>query len=194
MSWRFGLFAVLVLPLLVIACTKHNPAACCTTEADCIAKDLPAGTGCEDGYQCVMNTCTPQTSCQASSDCAAPTPLCSTDDGVCVECLSDAECETGVCDAGTHACRPCVENNECASGFCLVSAGECRPGLLTPKYLPTVCDTSATASWTLDADSSIDTTDDAQCMGGIVPQPGGPDICVVHYQSVTIPAVERSLS
>jgi Cys-rich repeat protein len=118
----------------------------------------------------------------------SPTPDCLTSDGICVECLADAECAGNhVCDAATHACRACTDNSECESGFCLVEAGECRSGVLTPKYLPTICDTTATSPLTLAADMSVNTTDDAQCTGGVVAQTGTIDICVVHYQTVTIP-------
>jgi hypothetical protein len=56
--------------------------------------------------------------CTGSQDCAAPTPTCDLDRGVCVECLTTAECATGqVCVAS--ACGSCTEDTQCDSQVCL---------------------------------------------------------------------------
>lgn len=58
---------------------------------------------------------------------------------------------------------------------------------VSPQYLPDVCDTIATESArdvaTLE---TIDTNQSAACNGGVVPQPGGPDLCVLRYGTFSV--------
>ncbi len=56
--------------------------------------------------------------CSQASQCAAPTPLCDTLAGTCVECLADPDCPSARphCDQG--ACRACADDTECASAVC----------------------------------------------------------------------------
>lgn len=94
---------MLLVVLLVGGCTKRNPGACCTTDADCEAKGLPAGTDCASGETCVNNGCVPLTTCQADSDCTSPTPLCDLDQGVCIAaCASSDDCAEQACDEATQ--------------------------------------------------------------------------------------------
>lgn len=180
------LVAVLSVDALVAACTKPNPAVCCTTAADCEAKGLPLGKTCELGLVCVNNACTAPTTCQAMSDCEAPTPLCDVAGGTCVECLAEDDCAPQICDTTAHACRPCTSNDECTTGYCDTNIGECKAGILTPLYLPTVCDAPGTTSLDLGGAQSVSTTDDATCSGGVVVQSGGPDICVIRHTTLTV--------
>ena len=69
---------VLGISLLFVAtgCTKQNPNTCCTTQQDCDEHGIPLDTNCADGLTCMNNLCV-DASCQADSDCAAPTGRCS---------------------------------------------------------------------------------------------------------------------
>ena len=58
---------------------------------------------------------------------------------------------------------------------------------LIPLWLPDACDEPATAiSFETAGASSFNTDVDLSCTGGIVPQPGGPGICVVRAKSIRI--------
>src|SRR5690606_19576190 len=61
--------------------------------------------------------------CTSSTECAAPTPVCDTTTGTCVQCLAPddtAACTgtTPVCD-DNHTCRACEAHSECPSQACL---------------------------------------------------------------------------
>ncbi len=100
------------------------------------------------------------------------------------------ECEPGAvrCGAGTlERCNAAGEfvSEACAAGC--IESPEAHCAYLEPQYLPDVCDEPATAVH-LDL-GSVNTDDDSLCNGGIVPQTDGPaDICVVRYQTITVPA------
>jgi hypothetical protein len=136
---------------LVVGCTKHNPASCCSTPAQCQMFGLGGITGCNSGQVCdLTGTCVaPQ--CTTSAQCMAPDPVCidqvcvpsctvdndcmgiaghpyCASDGTCVACLKDSECTTAdapVCDMTKRACRGCNQDAECASGVCLEADGTC---------------------------------------------------------------------
>lgn len=180
---RVALLAV----LLAVGCTKRNPAVCCTTAEDCAAKGLPEGTNCADGLRCVQNECEAPQSCQAASDCEPPTPMCAPD-GVCGECVDSSTCGDGVCDDVMHACRDCTSDDECATGFCSPATNRCAPGTITPRYLPTICETPATAPMEIAADTEWSTAD--QC-DMIVTQAQGPAICVIRYTAFRVAPAAR---
>lgn len=164
---------------LVGGCTKRNPAVCCTSATDCAAQGLPEGTSCADGLTCVRNQCEAPVGCEADSDCADPTPLCSTD-GICVECIDSSTCGDRVCDTAIHTCRECTSDDECSTGFCSPATNTCAPGTLTPRYLPTICDTPATTELHITSDNQS-----VEC-SEIVPQSAGPSICVVRHTRITV--------
>src|SRR5512140_2605247 len=60
---------------------------------------------------------------------------------------------------------------------------------ISPVWLPDACDVPATLdSFLSDTVVTFDTALDVGCSGGIVPQSGGPDICVVRAGSITVSA------
>ena len=60
---------------------------------------------------------------------------------------------------------------------------------IIPKYVPDVCDAAATQpDLTIASDTAIDTGDATNCNGGLVAQATGPDICVMHYSTITVTA------
>lgn len=176
--------AGMLVVLLLSACTKHNPEACCTTTADCAAKGLPDGTGCEDGYTCTNNTCVPPVSCQAPSDCPEELPLCNMETSMCATCLTDTDCAAGICDTGAGSCRSCTDDSECASGYCDLPSGNCGLNVTAWKYVPDACDTPGTDDWMVDSTSaSFDTSTDGNCHE-IRAQIDGPELCILHYRNV----------
>lgn len=158
---------LLLLGLLVIACTKPNPNRCCTDEADCAAAELPVGSTCATGLVCRGNQCIAEP-CSASNECEASAPYCvaefcaesctddaqcpgfgqSTDkpfciDGQCVECRDSAsgDCPAAapVCDAS--ACRVCQAHSECPLGVCAAD-GTCVDAADVALVDPAGSDTS----------------------------------------------------
>jgi len=65
--------------------------------------------------------------CTANDQCAAPTPVCDTAGGTCVECVQSDQCpaERPTCDVATHTCGECVVDADCASDVCDTAAGTC---------------------------------------------------------------------
>lgn len=184
-----GRWLILVVLALGSACTKRNPAACCTTDADCEAKGLPAGSECEAGYTCIRNTCIAPTSCEASSDCEdEDLPLCNVDTKTCVTCLVDTDCAGGFCDPGDNLCRACAADTDCASGYCDLVTGNCGQNILAWRYLPDACDAPAETALTTPAPAltTINTTNASECTR-VVAQANGPEICVLHYTSISVP-------
>ena len=135
---------LLALTGTVASCgTKVNPDLCCTDELDCSAKGIPVNQMCTGGLICRGEQCIAET-CTDASQCEAGNPFCGSS-GLCVAaCDSDAECPgfdgdtsksfcemggcvtcrtnpdcgaaTPVCDGGT--CRLCEIDSECLSGAC----------------------------------------------------------------------------
>lgn len=140
-----------VVALLLAACTKANPNACCTTAEQCRAVDLPKPVSCSAGHVCDPNGACVTPQCSTSADCPASdapicvgqlcvakctvdadcnglaaTPYCATD-GTCVACKDDSMCtaDKPVCDSMAHSCRGCGSDTECQSGVCLEQQGAC---------------------------------------------------------------------
>ncbi len=137
--------ALIVSCFVLTACTKQNPQACCTDEADCATVGLPVGTTCDQDHLCRGNRCVEQL-CGSAAECDVTAPYCvMTDEGRCSEaCTADAqcpgfgqtaerfcidgscaECRVGMNDCPTDrplcsngACVACVAHSDCASGVC----------------------------------------------------------------------------
>jgi hypothetical protein len=171
----------LVAALIVFsfACSKQNPEACCTTQEDCDAIGLPLGTDCADGLTCIFNRCILAT-CDNGAACPTEVPQCSPT-GQCVECLDNTQCDGQVCDPG-GTCVACTLDDECGDGFCV--EGTCR-STIVPAFLPEVCDSTVETDLVLT--TSFDTTTDATMCSDIIAQAGGPEICVIHVRSISIP-------
>jgi len=64
--------------------------------------------------------------CTSNDQCAAPTPVCDTAGGTCVECLQADQCPAGeTCDTSSHTCRACSVDADCASDVCDTEVGTC---------------------------------------------------------------------
>ena len=101
--------------VLAVACTKHNPEACCSTPDQCTSFGLSGVTPCEGNQVCdTTGTCVaPQ--CTTSTDCTDPSmPSC--ENGFCVAmCGSDADCSTSAPFCENHVCvAACGSDADCA--------------------------------------------------------------------------------
>lgn len=142
--------------LAATACTKHNPASCCTSPLQCAAVGLNEMHECQGIEVCDSDgTCVPP-ECVTSADCKdSAMPLCSnqvcvstcTDDnqcsaatphcgpaGACVECTESAQCPSGtpVCDQDTNTC---VQAPPACVPELLVVEGNAGFGLLSGQLL-----------------------------------------------------------
>ena len=82
MQWVQALFVLTLISVAgASACTRHNPAACCTSVEDCNQVGLNQIGGCAADQVCNQGTCTAP-ECVASSDCSMSGDICS--DGLCV--------------------------------------------------------------------------------------------------------------
>lgn len=150
--------------LVTLACTRPNPDACCTSEAQCQSFGISGGIrDCSGGNVCDMNGACVAPQCTTSADCTDPTaPICqdqfcvakcatSTDcdgvagrpicepDGTCGECTTATDCtgsDSPVCDGSSHDCRACAADTECPSGVCIEATGAC-PGSDSVIFLST---------------------------------------------------------
>jgi hypothetical protein len=96
---------------VLAACTKDNPHHC---QGDRCAVDAAV-----DG----------PTACSTSAQCMAPTAVCDTSAGTCVQCIAGAEEDactgtTPVC-GDNHACRGCTAHAECPSSQACLPDGSC---------------------------------------------------------------------
>lgn len=145
--------------VLVVGCTKTNPAAFCA-DGTCIDPNFPycdtdGAVGGEAGT-CIAVTCTPGKIKQCNN--AAALTCNAAGNG-----YEDVACGLGCADAPTAHCK-----------------------YLQPKYLPNVCDApAAKPSVTLSSTGSLDPNLDTNC-DEVVTQAGGTNICVVRAGTITI--------
>ena len=149
MRWAFvGLIA-----LASSACTKPNPALCCTSQADCDSVGVKASEKlCSDGLACVAHTCVlapdgGNSQCVSNTDCSSPTPYCGPG-RTCVECVSSDQCPATapVCDDTSHTCTTCTMDSQCASQVCDLDAGTCVADASILYASPTGADTTTCTS------------------------------------------------
>lgn len=144
--WLFWLGCVVAA---ASGCTKPNPNACCTNEAECLALGADELRPCGGGEVCSGNLCVP-VQCETAEQCSGATPYCIDQlcvgscqveadcqgipgapicaaDKVCVGCRDHADCSgtTPICDAEDRKCRGCEVDGDCASGICLEADGVC---------------------------------------------------------------------
>ena len=114
--------------LVVVGCTKPNPAVCCLDPDDCasIGVSDPERT-CAEGLACVNNACVVP-SC-STDGCSAQAPVCDITLDVCTACTGSEDCdqfEAKVCDTETGACVGCVEASDCDASTPVCDAQACR--------------------------------------------------------------------
>src|SRR5688500_84224 len=64
-----------VIALAASACTKRNPAVCCSTAPECEEIGFDDITPCDGLKVCIEGSCESPT-CTTSAECAAPAPYC----------------------------------------------------------------------------------------------------------------------
>ncbi len=73
--------------------------------------------------------------CTSNSTCSAPTGVCNTTTGTCVQCGSSSDCSASapVCNTSAGTCGPCTSNSQCTNASDPVcSNGTCGPASSTP--------------------------------------------------------------
>jgi hypothetical protein len=137
---------VLIAACLPFACTKTNPALCCTDAANCESLGISSDNMCSDGLVCVANTCVAE-SCGTFADCNAALPFCSNslceamcDDnsqcpgfggsaedticssGACVQCAMSSDCSGATPVCNNNSCVQCVANTDCSQAAPICSS------------------------------------------------------------------------
>ena len=186
--------------LLTGACTKANPAASCA-DGTCSDPAFPfcdrdGSVGGEPGT-CVAITC----QAGANGGCQGSAALVCNADGT---SFDPVPCANG-CDpnAGCNACTPgevrCAgaKLQTCGSDAVFADTETCQLACttapqphcayLSPKYVPDACDVPASGTaLAVVASATIDSSLDNNCTGGVVPQTEGPEICVMHYDRISV--------
>lgn len=153
-----------LLFVCALSCTKTNPDATCP---DGTCSD-PAHPYCDfDGAisgtagVCISVSCTP---------------------GAVKECSGSDQALTCTANGSDY------ELDDCTLGCAIGPSPHCM--LLQPKYVPNICATPATdaqlAFGSGSGSSFFDPNVDANCNGGILPQAGTGELCVVHYGTISI--------
>jgi hypothetical protein len=150
-----------------IACTKDNPAFCCSTIESCATAGTSALVTCnsagsrpvcdDDGDFGPKHTCIPDPTapaCEGNDDCTMPQrPVCDTDDtGTCVGCDSASDCSgrfgtRNMCNQSTGACVECTSPSHCTAATAPVCGGDgvCRGCEANDECMSGVCDTDTGA-------------------------------------------------
>ncbi|HSS01235.1 MAG TPA: hypothetical protein VLM79_29455, partial [Kofleriaceae bacterium] len=116
------------------------------------------------------------------------------------------DCGLPGCNSDAKRCNQCIPDADTCNGVVLDRCGpdglpfshetcllECKTSprahcaRVEPQYLPNVCDVSASLpDLVVDDSRMFDTTINDNCMGGVITQISGPEICVVHGGSIRI--------
>jgi hypothetical protein len=144
----------------------------------------------------------------ALAGCSSPNPSATCDDGTCSDprfpyCDGTGAVggEPGSCIAVTctpeqiHSCEQdealtCTATGDgyklvpCSLGCAESPSPHCK--YLQPRYLPDACDQPATDSLAVTSTGSIDPNLDPICTGGIFDQVAAPDVCMIHYKTISI--------
>ncbi len=156
--------------VLAVACTKHNPEACCSTADQCSGFGLSGITPCEGNQVCNTDGACVAPLCSTNADCTDPSmPTC--ENGFCVAmCGSDADCPTAMPFCESHVCvAGCGSDADCggntpycaASGACVA----CVSDAMCKTESAPVCDGSANTCRGCVADS--------ECASGICLESNG---------------------
>jgi hypothetical protein len=196
-SWRVGF----VLVVLLVSCTKPNPAATCLNGA-CADPAYPFfdldGAVAGEPNKCIAVTCTPGAfaTCRGTDAIVCNSAGDNYNDTMCAGGCSPANGGCNQCVPGTDRCNANAVEHCGTDGkwmtkdACQIACVETpipRCPYLQPRYLPDVCDVPATSgNLTITNSGRFDVEFDANCTGGVVMQPGGPSICVVRYGAITV--------
>jgi hypothetical protein len=101
--------------------------------------------------------------CTSNTGCSAPTPVCITSSGTCVQCAANTDCSgaTPICDTTAHTCRACTADADCsaptpvcATGTSDPNAGKCVQCTTNSQCTTTapICKSDACGGCTSNAD------------------------------------------
>ena len=156
-----GALAGSPMTCIAVACTPGSVAGCRLDQAI-----LCNNAGDDFDLSHCDHGCDPASGCLVKS-CVPNTVSCG--DRVVEQCDANGVLHTTACDMACIA----APMPHCAH--------------VSPQYLPDVCDTlAAEASRDITTTETIDTNQAAVCNGGVVPQAGGPDLCVLRYGTFTV--------
>jgi hypothetical protein len=183
---------------VLVGCSHTHPPSCtvtCSTNADC-----------SDGQTCSsLGRCTGTGTCSCTPSellgCAdATTAIACNSSG---DGIASTACGSAGCNASAMRCNQCAPNapvceadgrtlDMCdATGIpqaietCALGCVTAHCASIVPPYLPDVCDASAITATTTFSGGTIDPGLDMTC-AAIVPQAGGPDVCVIRSGTISI--------
>jgi hypothetical protein len=200
----FMLKTTLLLACLFGCTTRPNPASC-VDDGFCDDPSLPfcdrdGSVAGGNPNTCIAINCEPG----AFEQCRGDEALVCNATGNNLNVLG---CTLG-CNEASAACNECVPNGaQCVGGTLQLCGSDGRPqsmetcragcvdsttphcGYLEPKYLPDICDQLATLPELLiSGNSTLDTSLDASCSGGVMNQVDGPQICVIRHSAIRVEA------
>ncbi len=154
-----------VLVSCLTACTEANPASCLDGHCSDPARPFCDVDGALSGtpHSCVKVSCTTG-DVLGCRDAQALTCNSAGDNYDLVECAHG-------CGGSPAACLPC---------------SDCERHIV-PRFVPNACDTPSDGQeLRVQTSTTLNTSMDSQCTGGIVSQLNGPEICVVNSITITI--------
>jgi hypothetical protein len=191
-----------VVALVLCACGSESAQVCsftCTEDSEC-----PSGTRCGQYNRCVGD---------AACECAAGAALGCADPQTVLTCNADGSgftsegCDPYICNESAGRCNTCTPSSvgcsidamaidTCADDGLIAATEPCSAGCvldgmtprckhIIPEFLPDVCDVRAT---TVEKEytGTLDTTDAATSCDRVLPQTGGPEICLVRARKLAI--------
>lgn len=165
MTKEYGRMRFVLMVALVAGCsTKPNPKSC--LDNHCSDPELPFcdvdGSIGGEPNTCIAVECTPN----EFEGCRGDRALTCNATG---DSYDLVQCEFGCGETGCNAC----------------DTADCEKRII-PRYLPTICETlAAQPELKISTDRTLNTSTDLECTS-VVAQPSGPEICVLHYNSITL--------
>ena len=202
MVYRQAVWRGLLLCAVLVACEADNPRNCedgmCTDPAFpfCDADGSIAG----NPHTCIAPSC----EAGVAIECEGSSLVRCNGDGTDYELIP---CSVG-CDGTALRCNDCmpgtrtcegtqlkvcgtsgtIETDETCLAGCVASPGA-HCAYLEPRYVAQTCTTSASLpKLDITSSGSFDTNLDSNCTGGVVPQVGAAELCVVHYGEIHVAA------
>jgi hypothetical protein len=165
---------LLGLAILLAVASGCKDSLYCERDSDCSSTQQCDVTGAIGG---IGHTCVADPSmlpdangrCEGPSDCSGATPVCDTDEGMCVQCLDNSTCSTAeapVCITEENECGGCTSTTDCvgrADGrtTCDTDTGHCEACITNAECA------GPTAPICGDDNTCHPCTADAQCPSGV---------------------------